>query len=155
MRIEFSMRMHVSSPKVPNARAMQCIPKKWHLIYFQMLWAIPNRISSDWEVELIKIGIKILDKFVTHHKSRIRSTSIINPFTRITREMFNQGITSWKGFRDPHIHTWGYNAVELHKVKLLVQPTSKTNQTWLHKLGVPYEYYTRTAQNFITNMPTS
>jgi hypothetical protein len=35
------------------------------------------------------------------------------------------------------------------KGRLLVQPTTKTNQKQLHTLGVPYNYYTRTTQHFI------
>jgi hypothetical protein len=62
--------------------------------------------------------------------------------------MFNQDITSTRGFLElPTM--FGITMQTSRTKKLLAQPTAIVNQTRLHT-RVPYKYYTRTTQNFIS-----
>jgi hypothetical protein len=155
MSTEFSMRMHVSSLKVPKCRChamhAQCV------IYFnsKKSWARPKGISSglrdrsdlDWQEIFGRVwdSLQNFDLIITSISNTLRRS--------LRKKMFNQGITSMRGFRN-YQTTFGITMQTSCTKKLLVQPTATANQTWLYT-RVPYQYYTRTTQNFISNIPTS
>jgi hypothetical protein len=150
------IRMPVSSPKVPKCTCYAMHAQSDMCFEIQMWWARPRKTSSglrgridhDWHKIFGQVGY-------LSRNSDLITTILINFLTRSLEEDVQPRHYIDERFWDHLSNTWGYNADELHKRRLLDQPTTKTNPTWLHTLGVPHYYYSRTTRNLITTIPSS
>jgi hypothetical protein len=150
------MRMHVSIPKLPNCICCAMHVKKWQEFLIHKVVSKTRRISSGLRIRLdlwlarnfwmsLRFIIE-LDLITTSTNSTLQRS--------LWKEMFNQGITSMRGFRN-YQTTFGITTQISCTRKLLVQPTAITNQPRLLYTRVPFNYYTLTTHNCISHIPTS
>jgi hypothetical protein len=65
------MRMHVNMPKVPNAYAMQCMPKMTFILVHKVVSKTKeNKFRTKDSIGSL-IGTKFLDEFEIHHRTLI------------------------------------------------------------------------------------
>jgi hypothetical protein len=157
MSTKFSCECMLVCPSFsPNVYAMQVQASKVAFNLFQKVASKTKRnkfrvrdcSDLDWQEIFfgrVRDSLQNFDLIGTNINNALRGS--------LRKEMFNQDITSMRGFQN-YQTTFGITMYTSCTKKLLVQPTATANQTRLYT-RVPYKYYTCTTQTFISNIPTS